>query len=155
MSETEFGCVLAGAAALGAVLVMTSRSNPNVMAPRRGTCASAMRATTTHPEPMLAAGGPSCGQDYGQVSVFDAPTLFPEPTLQTKNVNAIAGMKAQRRTLTEMVSQQLDASRQNKLSGYTVLSVGRCEENARKPSCDDVQQMMLFNSPLDGHTTCK
>lgn len=154
MSETEIGCVLAGAAALGAVLVLNSRSKTGVFKPERGgKCASAMRATTTYPDAPFSA-GQNCTPEPA-VSAFNQPTLFPPPRLQTKNLNAIQGMRAQRRTLTEMVAQQLDASRHNKLSGYQVLSVGRCQDDeSQKPSCQTVQQMMMFNSPLDGHTSC-
>ena len=93
MSETEFGCVLAGAAALGAVLVMTSRSNPHVMAPRRAHVRQRDARDDHAPEPMLAAGGPILRPGLRPGQIFDAPTLFPEPTLQTKNVNAIAGRR--------------------------------------------------------------
>ena len=147
MSATEISCALAGAAALGAVLVMYSPQIAKGSLGRGGNCASAMR-TTTHPKeaPRL---GSRCNDNDGK-SVFDAATHFDPPQLSSKSLNAVRGMQAQRRTLTEMVVQQLDASRNSRLTGFDVLSAGRCN-GPRGGDLDAARDMMWMQSPFDAY----
>ena len=121
--NSEIGCALAGAAALGAVIVIsTNAGGKRMFAPRGGQCASAMRTTTSN-NPQTDKGAATCSGGGGLIDGFNAPTLFDPPSLQTP-VNAQAGMTAQRRTLTEMVTAQLDSSLNTKLTGHSVLLAG-------------------------------
>lgn len=151
--NSEVGCALAGAAALGAVIVISTNATggKRMFAPRGGQCASAMRTTTSN-NPQTTPGAATCSGGGGLVDGFNAPTHFDPPSLQTP-VNAQAGMTAQRRTLTEMVTAQLDSSLNTKLTGHSVLTVGRCADDAAKPDCTNIKSNMWFNSPLDAHTT--
>jgi hypothetical protein len=152
--NAEIGCALAGAAALGAVIVIsTNVGGKRMFAPRGGQCASAMRTTTSN-NPQTDKGAATCSGGGGLIDGFNAPTHFDPPSLQTP-VNAQAGMTAQRRTLTEMVTAQLDSSLNTKLTGHSVLMAGRCADDAAKPDCTNIKSHMWFNSPLDAHTsTC-